>query len=95
VHARLEVNPPQAWYYRISLNFCTLVILLQIDPSSGDEHESICEGYYETEYTSIFAWYSFLDVGHYRWLCDLIRRLPLNSKAGYLVHTIQRILDFL
>jgi len=28
VRARLEVDSPQAWYYRISLNSCTLVILL-------------------------------------------------------------------
>ena len=28
VHARLEVDPPRAWYYRISPNSCTLVILL-------------------------------------------------------------------
>jgi hypothetical protein len=28
----LKVEPPRTWYYFISLNFCTLVILLQIDP---------------------------------------------------------------
>jgi hypothetical protein len=28
VHACLEVDPPQAWNYRISSNFRTLVILL-------------------------------------------------------------------
>jgi hypothetical protein len=28
VHARLEVKPPRTWYYRISPNFRTLVILL-------------------------------------------------------------------
>ncbi len=28
VRARLEVEPPQAWYYRISPNSYTLVILL-------------------------------------------------------------------
>jgi len=28
VHARLEVKPPRAWYYRISPNSRTLVILL-------------------------------------------------------------------
>jgi hypothetical protein len=28
VRARLEVEPPRAWYYRISPNSCTLVILL-------------------------------------------------------------------
>ncbi len=28
VHTRLEVEPPQTWYYRISPNSRTLVILL-------------------------------------------------------------------
>jgi hypothetical protein len=28
VRAHLKVEPPRAWYYRISLNSCTLVILL-------------------------------------------------------------------
>jgi hypothetical protein len=28
VHARLKVEPPRAWYYRISPNSRTLVILL-------------------------------------------------------------------
>ncbi len=37
VRAHLEIEPLRAWYYRISLNFCTLVILLQVDPASGDE----------------------------------------------------------
>jgi hypothetical protein len=31
VRARLEVEPPPAWYYRISPNSHTLVILLQVD----------------------------------------------------------------
>jgi hypothetical protein len=66
VRARLEVEPPRAWYYRISPNSHTLVILLQVDPASGDEPEIVCEGCYETEDTSIFAWFSVPDVGHYR-----------------------------
>jgi hypothetical protein len=37
VHACFEVEPPRAWYYRISPNFRALVILLQVDPTSGDE----------------------------------------------------------
>jgi hypothetical protein len=73
VRAHLEVDPPQAWYYCISPNFHTLVILLQVDFVSGDEPETICEGYYETEDTSIFVWSSILGVGHYRWLRGLIR----------------------
>jgi hypothetical protein len=68
VCARLEVEPPRACYYRISLNSRTLVILLQVDPVSGDELETVCKGCYETENTSIFAWSLVLGVGHYRWL---------------------------
>jgi hypothetical protein len=55
VRARLEIEPLRAWYYRISPNSRTLVILLQVDPASGDEPETVCEGCYETEDTSIFA----------------------------------------
>ncbi len=71
------------------------MILLQVDPASSDKPETVCEGCYETEDTSIFAWSSIPGVSHYRWLRGLIRRLPPNSKADYLVHTIPRILDFL
>jgi len=95
VRARLEVEPPRAWYYRISPNSRTLVILLQVDPASSDEPETVYEGYYETENTSIFAWSLVPDVGHYRWLRGPIRRLPPNRKADYLVRTIRHILDFL
>ncbi len=95
MRVRLEVKPPQAWYYRISPNFRTLVILLQVDPASGDEHEIVCEGYYETENIFIFAWSLVPDIGHYRWLHGLIRRLPPNNKADYLVRTIRSILNFL
>ncbi len=73
MRARLEVEPPRAWYYRISPNSHTLVILLQVDLASGDEPETFYEGCYEFEDTSIFAWSSVLGVGHYRWLRDLIR----------------------
>ncbi len=72
-----------------------MVILLQVDPASGDEPETVCEGCYETEDTYIFTWSSVLGVAHYHWLRGPIRRLPLNSKADYLVRTIRRILDFL
>jgi len=95
VRARLEVEPPRTWYYRISPNSRTLVILLQVDPASGDEPEIVCEGCYEIEDTSIFAWSSVLGVGHYRWLRGPIHRLPPNSKADYVVCTIRRILNFL
>jgi GTPase len=71
------------------------VILLQVDPAFGDEPETVCEGCYETEDTSIFAWSLVPDVGHYRWLRGPIRRLLPNSKVDYLVRTIWRILDFL
>ncbi len=95
VHARLEVEPPRAWYYCISPNSRTLVILLQIDLASSDEPETVCEGCYKTEDTSIFAWSSVPGIGHYRWLRGPIRRLLPNSKADYLVRTIRHILDFL
>jgi hypothetical protein len=95
VRARFEVKPPRAWYYRISPNSRTLVILLQVDPASGDEPETICEGYYDIEDTSIFTWSSVPDVGHYCWLRGPIRQMPPNSKADYLVRTIRHILDFL
>jgi hypothetical protein len=73
VRACLEVEPPQAWYYRISPNSRTLVILLQVDPASSDKLETVCEGCYETKDTSIFVWSSVPDVGHYRWLRGPIR----------------------
>jgi hypothetical protein len=90
-----EVEPPRAWYYRISLNSCILVILLQVDLTSNDELETVYEGFYETRDTSIFAWSSVPGVRHYRWLRGLIRRLPPNSKADYLIRIIRRYLDFL
>jgi hypothetical protein len=95
VHARLEVEPLRAWYYCISPNSRTLVILLQVDPAFGDEPKTIYEGCYETEDISIFARSSVPGVGHYRWLRGPIRRLLPNSKADYLVRTIRRIVDFL
>jgi hypothetical protein len=88
VHACLEVDPLRTCYYRISPNFRTLVILLQVNPASSDESEIICEGYYKIEDTSIFAWSSIFGIGHYRWLRSPIRQLLPNSKADYLVHTI-------
>jgi hypothetical protein len=65
VRAHLKVEPFRAWHYRISRNSRTLVILLQIDHVSGDELETICEGCYETEDTSIFVRFSVPDIGHY------------------------------
>ncbi len=63
-----EVDPLRAWYYNISLNFHTLVILLQVDLAFSDELEIICEGCYETKNTSIFTWFSIPGVEHYSWL---------------------------
>jgi hypothetical protein len=88
MHTCLEVDPPQAWYYRISPNSHTMVNLLQVDLTSGDELKTICEGCYETEDTSIIAWSSILGVGHYRWLRGLICQLSHNRKTDYLVRTI-------
>ncbi len=70
---RLEVDPPQAWYYRIFPNFRTLVILLQVNPASDDEPKIVCEGYYQIEDASIFAWSSVPGIGHYCWLRGPIR----------------------
>jgi hypothetical protein len=95
VRVHLEVEPPQARYYCISPNSRTLVILLQVDPASNDEPETVREGCYETKDTSIFAWSSVPGIEHYCWLRGLIHRLPFNSKVDYLVCTICRILDFL
>ncbi len=67
MHVRLKVEPPRAWYYRISPNSHTLLILLQVNPAFGDELKTVYEGYYETEDTFIFARFSVLDVRHYRW----------------------------
>jgi len=88
VRARIKIKSPRARYYRISPNSRTLVILLQVDPASNDEPETVCEGCYEIKDTSIFAWSSIPSVGHYCWLHDLIRRLPFNSKTDYLIHTV-------
>ncbi len=71
------------------------MILLQIDPASGDELIIVYESCNETEDTSIFAWSLIPGIGHYRWLRGLICQLPLNNKVDYLVRTIQRILYFL
>jgi hypothetical protein len=70
------------------------VILLQVNLASSDEPETIHEGYYEIEDTSIFAWSLVLSVGHYRWLRGSIHRLRPKSKANYFVRTIRCILDF-
>jgi hypothetical protein len=95
VRTHLKVEPPRTYYYHISLNSRTLVILLQVDLASSDELEIVYEDYYETKDNFIFAWSSILGIGHYHWLQCLIRRLPPNSKADYLVHTIRHILNFL
>ncbi len=71
------------------------MILLQVDLTFGDEPKTVCEICYETKDISIFAWSLILSIGHYRRLRGLIRRLPLNSKSNYLVHTIRHILDFM
>jgi hypothetical protein len=88
MRVHLEVEPPQAWYYHILPNPCTLVILLQVDPVSGDEPKTVCEGCYKIEDISIFTWSLVPNVGHYHWLHGPIRRLLPNSKADYLVCTI-------
>ncbi len=71
------------------------MILLQVDLISGDEPETIYEGCYKIEDTSIFAWSSILGIGHYRWLHGPIHQLFHNNKVNYLIRTIRRILNFL
>ncbi len=71
------------------------MILLQVDFAFGDELEIIYESFYKIENTSIFAWFSILDIKHYYWLHNLIHQLPPNNKADYLVRTIRHIIDFL
>jgi len=95
MHARLKIHPLQAWYYRISTNFHTLMILLQVNFVSGNELEIIWEGCYKTDDTFIFAWSSILSIGHYRWLCGPICQMLHNVKANSLVYTIWHILKFL
>jgi len=90
----LTLNHKNSRIALISLR-STLVILLQIGPIFANELEIVCESYYKTKNTSIFTWYLVPGIGHYRWLCGLIHRLPSNSKVDYLVRTIRRILDFL
>ncbi len=62
--AHLEVDPLQAWYYRVFPNSRTLVILLQVNPTYGNEPEIVCEGCYETEDTFIFTLSLIPDIGH-------------------------------
>jgi hypothetical protein len=83
----LEVKPLQAWYYCISPNFRTLVILLKVDPTSSDEPKTIYKGFYEIENTpSSHIKYSV------RWTLSLVAWFNLsttfNNKADYLIHTI-------
>jgi hypothetical protein len=60
VHTHLEVEPPRAWYHRISPNFHTLVILLQVDLASGDEPKIIYEGCHKIKDTYILHGLQFL-----------------------------------
>jgi hypothetical protein len=62
----IKVEPLRAWYYHISSNSRTLVILLQVNLVFSDEHETVYKGFYEIKNTSIFAWSSIFGVGHYR-----------------------------
>ncbi len=87
MHARLKIEPTWAWYYRISSNSRTLMILLQIDPAFGNELETVYEACYETKDTSIFAWFLIFDIGHYCWLHGPICRLLPNNKVDYSHHS--------
>jgi hypothetical protein len=91
----LKLNPLEFGIIKKIMNSYTLVVLLQVDPISNDEIETIYNFFYEIEDTSIFTWFSISNVGHYCWLCGSLYRLPPNSKAYYLVCIIQCILNFL
>ncbi len=67
---RFEIEPLQAWYYRIFLKSRTLVILLQVDLVSNDEPKTLYEVFYENEDTSIFTRYSIPR----RWTLSLITK---------------------
>ncbi len=69
MRAHFEIEPLRTWYYHISPNSRTLVILLQVDLAFGDELESC----YEIENTFIFAWSLVFGIRHYHWLHGLIR----------------------
>jgi hypothetical protein len=51
VRVCLEIDPPQAWCYCIFPNFRNIMILLQVNPISGDDPKIVCEGCYETKDT--------------------------------------------
>jgi len=67
----LKLNPFNFGYY-IYPNSGTLVILLQFNPTFGDEIEIAFKSSYETKNISIFAWSSIFGVGHYCWSCGSI-----------------------
>ncbi len=77
VHARFEVEPPQAWYYHIFPNSRTLVILLQVDPASRDEPETVYEGYYKTEDT----FYLRMVLSSRCWSLSLVARSDLLTAS--------------
>jgi hypothetical protein len=76
----LKLNPIEFGIIAFFSNFYTLVILLQVNPASDDEFEIVYKGFYKTKVTFIFAQSLIFGVGHYHWLCGLIRQLPPNSK---------------
>jgi hypothetical protein len=61
----LEIDSFRNWYYSISPNFHTLLLLLQVDPTSSDEPKIVYECCYKIEDTSILAWSSIPSIGHY------------------------------
>jgi hypothetical protein len=90
-----EVETLQTWYYQISLNSSTLVILLQINPTFNNEPKTIYEGLYKIEDTSIFVWSLIPNIEQYRWYQNLIHQLLPNNKVDYLICTIRCVLNFL
>jgi hypothetical protein len=87
VRACLEVEPPRAWYYRISPNSRILVLLLQVDLASGDEPEIVRESCYKPKTLLSSHGLQFPTL-------DTIVGCAVRF-VDYLVRTIRRILDFL
>jgi hypothetical protein len=95
VRPHFKIEPLQAWYYCISLNFCTLVILLKINLASNDELETISKGFTKLKTPLSLHGFQFLAldtiVGYVVQFVDYL----LITRRNYLVHTIRRNLNFL
>ncbi len=83
------------WDRRLTLNPRALAIYLEFVPVRGVTPERFKECQCEDDDVRLHCWTWVPGDGHYRWLRGPINPLPLEHRAGYLAHTIRRILDFL